>query len=202
MALQEGRSEMTAFFNDGRYAGNEKESSKGDRRALCAAMVFSRMADMRVYAMEDGAGRSQNGESIPSMAGEEYTVDICRERDGGKVTTIYKVKSRKFYKIGDRTTLNGAEWKVCGVKAIFQKGELTFRYYRNRQLDTKEGNMLYLNEQSIAISKEGSRSVCICNGLISANSVGKFRICAENEVRMSAKRIILRSPDEVNICQE
>lgn len=241
----------------------------------------------------------RNGESIPSLAGEEYTVDICRERDGGKVTTIYKVKSRKFYKIGDRTTLNGVEWKVCGVKAVFQKGELTFRYllkqeeiikpiyldcftglglkgtiaevkneqvrivldidegretgqyfynwypetgnslyampepgtravlcfgereeregfamhslpntmkefryYRNRQLDTKEGNMLHLNEQSIAISKEGSRSVCICNGLISANSVGKFRICAENEVRMSAKRIILRSPDEVNICQE
>ncbi len=241
----------------------------------------------------------RNGESIPSLAGEEYTVDICRERDGGKVTTIYKVKSRKFYKIGDRTTLNGVEWKVCGVKAVFQKGELTFRYLlkqeeivkpiyldrftglglkgtiaevkneqvrivldidegretghyfynwypetgnslyampepgtravlcfgerderesfvmhslpstmkdrwnrKSRHLDTKEGNILHLDEESIAISKEGNRTVCLGNSFISANSVGKLRIVAEGNVKMAAKKIIMRTPDEVNICQE
>lgn len=41
MALQAGRSEMTAFFNDGRYAENEKESSKGDHRAfVCSYDLF------------------------------------------------------------------------------------------------------------------------------------------------------------------
>ncbi len=32
---------MTAFFNDGRYAENEKESSKGDHRAfVCGNGLF------------------------------------------------------------------------------------------------------------------------------------------------------------------
>ena len=241
----------------------------------------------------------RKGESIPSLEGEEYTVGICRERDGGKVTTIYKVKSRGFYKIGDRTTLSGLEWIVCGVKAVFQRGELTFRYLlkqeeivktiyldrftglglkgtiaevrneqvrialdidegretgqyfydwypetgnslyampepgaravlcfgerderegfvmhslpnsmkdgwnrKNRYLDTREGNMLHLDEESIAISKEGNRTVCLGNSFISANSAGKLRIVADGSVKMSAKKIIMRTPDEVNICQE
>lgn len=241
----------------------------------------------------------RKGVSIPSLESEEYTLDTCRDRDGGKVTTIYKVKSREFYKIGDRTTLNGVEWKVCGVKAVYQKGELTFRYFlkqeeiveaiyldcftglglkgtiaevkneqvrivldidegcetgqyfynwypetgnslyampepgtravlcfgerderegfvmhslpnsmkerwnrKSRHLDTKEGNMLHLDEESIAISKEGNRTVCLGNRFISANSAGKLRIVAEGSVKMSAKNIFMRTPDEVNICQE
>jgi len=241
----------------------------------------------------------RRGESIPLLEGEEYKVDICREREDGSVTTIYKVKSREFYKIGDRTSLRGEEWKICGVKAVFGKGELTFRYllkraeivktiyldcftglglkgtiaevrkeqvrialdidggcetgqyfynwypetgnslyampeigtravlcfgerderegfvmhslpntiknfwyYKNRHLDTKEGNMLRLNEKSIDISSGGNRTVCLSNGLIATNSVGKLCISAEGNVKMSARRIIMRTPDEINICQE
>lgn len=241
----------------------------------------------------------RKGERIPLLEGEEYTVDICREREGGKIIAIYKIKSRQFYKIGDRTTLNGVEWKVCEVKALFQKGELTFQYllkqeesveaiyldcftglglkgviaevrnervrialdidegretgqyfyhwypetgnslyampepgtravlyfgerderegfvmhslpnaaqnfwyYKNRHLDTKEGNMLRLNENNIDISNGESKTICIGNGLILADSVGRLRISAEENVKMSAKRIIMRTPDEVNICQE
>lgn len=241
----------------------------------------------------------RKGESIPLLEGEEYTVDICRERNGGKISTVYKVISRDFYKIGDRTILNGTEWKVCGVKAVFQKGELIFRYLlkqeeiveiifldrfmglglkgtiaevrneqvrivldidegretgqyfyhcypetgnglyampepgtravlcfgeregregfvmhslpnsmksqwnrKSRHLDTKEGNMLRLNEKSIDISSGGDGTLCLGNGLIAANSVGKLYISAEGSVKMAARRIIVRTPDEINICQE
>lgn len=241
----------------------------------------------------------RKGESIPLLEGEEYTVDICRGRNRRKVSTIYKVQSRDFYKIGDRTILNGTEWKICGVKAVFQKGELTFRYLlkqeeivetiflerfmglglkgtiaevqneqvrivldidegretgqyfyhwypetgnslyampepgtravlcfgeragregfvmhslpnsmkdrwnrKSRHLDTKERNMLHLDGESIAVSKEGNRTVCLGNSFVSANSVGKLRIVAEGSVKMSAKKFIMRTPDEVNICQE
>ncbi len=241
----------------------------------------------------------RRGVSISLMEGEEYIVDMCRNRDGGAVTAVYKVKSREFYGIGDRTTLDGVEWIIYGVKAVFQRGELTFRYllkreemvkpvYRDcfiglglkgtiaearneqvrivldidegretgqyfynwypetgnslyampepgtravlcfgerderdgfvmhslpnsmkdrwhrksRHLDTKEGNMLHLDEESIAFSKEGNRTVCLGNSFISANSGGKLRIAAEEGVKMSAKKIIIRTPNEVNICQE
>lgn len=75
----------------------------------------------------------RKGVSIPLLAGEEYTVEMCRNRDGGNVTAVYKVKSREFYGIGDKTTLDGVEWIVCEVKAVFQKGELTFRYLLKRE---------------------------------------------------------------------
>lgn len=241
----------------------------------------------------------RKGESIPSLKGEEYTVNVYRERDGGKVTAIYEVKSRNFYKIGDRVTMNDAEWKICAVKAVFRKGELIFEYllkqeeivktayldrftglglkgtiaevrneqvrimldidgeretgqyfynwypetgnslyampepgtravlyfgesderegfvmhslpnamsdswnYKSRHLDTQERNRLYLNAESIDIANDGSRAVCLADSFISTNSGGKLYISAEGKVNMSAKKIILKTPDEVNICQE
>ncbi len=241
----------------------------------------------------------RKGNRIPSFTGEEYSVGICRQRDGGGIHTVYKADSREFYKIGDRTNVDGAEVTICSVEAFFQKGELTFRYlmkkketvnvlyqeaftglglkgtiievvkeqvrialdidggketggyfyrwypetgnslyampepgtravlyvgerdereafvlhslpnamgdrwyYKSRHLDTKEGNMLHLNEESIDISNGGSRTVCLGNGFVSANSGQKLYISAEGGVKMSAKRIIMRTPDELNICQE
>ena len=241
----------------------------------------------------------RKGDRIPSFTGEEYRVSICRQRDGGAIHTVYKAASREFYKIGDRTYVDGMEMTICGVEAVFQKGELIFQYllkkketvnaiyhetftglglkgtileakkeqvrialdidggketgryfykwypetgnslyampepgtravlylgerdereafvlhslpnavrdrwyYKSRHLDTKEGNMLHLNEESIDISNGGSRTVCLGNGFVSANSGKKLHISAEGSVKMSAKRIIVRTPDELNICQE
>lgn len=63
------------------------------------------------------------------------------------------------------------------------------RWHRkSRHLDTKEGNMLHLDEESIAISKEGNRTVCLGGSFISANSGGKLRIVAEDNIKMSAKK--------------
>lgn len=59
------------FFYDGRYAENEKESSKGDHRAFVCSYVFSNVADMRVYAMEDGAG--QEAQMQESVSGNDDT---------------------------------------------------------------------------------------------------------------------------------
>lgn len=44
---------------------------------LCAAMVFSHMADMRVYAMEDGAG--QEAQMQESVSGNDDTGEVQEE---------------------------------------------------------------------------------------------------------------------------
>ncbi len=79
----------------------------------------------------------REGENIPPFFGEEYSINI-RRVSGEKPEITYQVKSREFYKIGDRTIFKGEKLIICGVTAKYEFGELTFTYSLRNRIDTSK----------------------------------------------------------------
>lgn len=75
------------------------------------------------------------------------------------------------------------------------------RNYKDRYFNTKEGNSMYLSEGSISFSRGGRHRVSLADGALSIRSSGKMDILARDTVKMSAGRIAVSTPDELNICQ-
>lgn len=75
------------------------------------------------------------------------------------------------------------------------------RNYKDRHLNTKEGNSMYLSEESIVFSRGGSHSVSLADSAVSVRSSEKMSILAQDAVNINASRIVVSTPDELNICQ-
>lgn len=235
---------------------------------------------------------------IPVFSEEKYELNICRKvYDKGKEIS-YSVESRDFYKIGDGTRFCNQDMIICKVFALFENGELIFKYslkhnetfqniyqnkflglglkgtiidarneqvkialdidggvstgdyyydwypetgnalyavpekgtrvvlyfgckderegfalhsfldavnhegnYINRCLDTKEKNSANLSDTSIIFSNKQGHSVSLEDDAISVCSVEKMTISAQGPVMFDASYILIRTPDELNICQ-
>ena len=72
----------------------------------------------------------RNGNTIPPLPEDEYTINIVRlpHGDGSQTEIEYQAESREFYKLGDKTVFCGRRLIICCVSACFQHGELIFRY--------------------------------------------------------------------------
>lgn len=70
----------------------------------------------------------RKGDPIPAFPEEEYELNIRRRSYDTEKEISYNVESRGFYKIGDRTKFCNQEMIICKVIALFEKGELIFKY--------------------------------------------------------------------------
>ena len=73
--------------------------------------------------------------------------------------------------------------------------------YKNRYFNTKEGNNVHLYKDSVDFSCQGNHNLDLADNFISAGSSGTVSISAQGSVKLSARRIVLSTPDELNICQ-
>lgn len=73
--------------------------------------------------------------------------------------------------------------------------------YKNRYFNTKEGNNIHLYKESVDFSCQGNHSLALADNFISAGSSGTVSISAQGSVKLSARRIAISTPDELNICQ-
>lgn len=73
--------------------------------------------------------------------------------------------------------------------------------YKNRYFNTKEGNTVYLYQESVDFSCQGNYNLSLADNFISAGSSGAVSISAQGSVNLSAGRIRISTPDELNICQ-
>lgn len=82
----------------------------------------------------------RNGNTIPPLPEDEYTINIVRapHGDGSQTETEYQAESREFYKLGDKTVFCGRKLIICGVSANFQHGELIFRYLLKNKVICKK----------------------------------------------------------------
>ncbi len=82
----------------------------------------------------------RNGNTIPPLPEDEYTINIVRapHGDGSQTETEYQAESREFYKLGDKTVFCGRRLIICGVSACFQHGELIFRYLLKNKVICKK----------------------------------------------------------------
>lgn len=239
----------------------------------------------------------RKGNVITGFPEDEYTVQSKRNKFG-KMETDYGVESREFHKIGDRAVLGGQEMTICKVLAVFDRGELIFRYllkeyqtesiiyqnsftglgltgtvldiqqeqvkvaldidngnstgdyfydwypetgnalyampeiganvllylgdrderegfvmhcmpntmdffrkYKSRRFDTKERNSLHLYESGINFVGKGNHSLSLGDDTVSVRSSGKINVSAQNAVTLNASRIVISTPDELDICQ-
>ena len=75
------------------------------------------------------------------------------------------------------------------------------RKYQSRYFDTKEGNSLQLYEGSIYFANNGNHSLSLGDGTVSVRSPGKISVSAQSAVTLNASRIVINTPDELDICQ-
>ena len=82
----------------------------------------------------------RNGNTIPPLPEDEYTINIVRapHGDGSQTEIEYQAESREFYKLGDKTVFCGRRLIICGVSACFQHGELIFRYLLKNKVVCKK----------------------------------------------------------------
>ena len=73
--------------------------------------------------------------------------------------------------------------------------------YKNRYFNTKEGNTVHLYKDSVDFSCQGNHNLALADSFISAGSSGTVSISAQGSVKLSARRITISTPDELNICQ-
>ena len=78
----------------------------------------------------------RNGDNIPSFSENEFSVNIKRISAGG-TETVYEVRSRELYMLGDKTVFMGQEMIICGMAAIYENGELTFLYSLKNKVSTQ-----------------------------------------------------------------
>lgn len=74
-------------------------------------------------------------------------------------------------------------------------------WYRNRYLETVNKNSVHLFDETIDFSQSGEHSLSLCDNHIAVDSVEEICIEARDKVRLSAERIHIKTPDELNICQ-
>lgn len=72
--------------------------------------------------------------------------------------------------------------------------------YTDRHLHITDGNTADLSAESINFSRSG-RSLSLGNEYISAGSSHKLSIQAAESVQIDAGRMMIRTPDELDICQ-
>lgn len=85
----------------------------------------------------------REGEDISPFLEVGYSVNV-RRVPGEKPEITYWAKSRKFYKLGDKTTFGGKELIICGVTAKYEFGELIFEYtLRDRVKTSKAYNRAF-----------------------------------------------------------
>lgn len=73
--------------------------------------------------------------------------------------------------------------------------------YKNRYFNTKEGNNVCLYKESVDFSCQGNHNLALGDNFISARSSGTVSISAQGSVKLNARRIVISTPDELNICQ-
>lgn len=238
----------------------------------------------------------RKGKHIPDFSANEYDIRIGKGDYGKEIG--YYVKSRDFYKIGDKTLFCNQEMIICKVSARFENGELIFKYllrhkepfqtvyhnnilglglkgtvidtreeqvkialdidggnstgdyfydwypetgnalyaipergtrillyfgshderegfaihnfldssdfeknYKDRYFNTMERHSMHLTEGDISFTNGVGNNVTIEDDHVSARSTETMNISAQGDVRISAKRITINTPDEINICQ-
>ncbi len=79
----------------------------------------------------------RRGEYLQGIEVAEYNIKIkCLPKEEREVA--YEIKSRNFYKIGDKIDFCGSTMTVCSVKATFMQGEMIFRYILKSVLKYKK----------------------------------------------------------------
>lgn len=170
--------------------------------------------------------RMTEGKDVPTMYQNEFIglglkgtvvetqkeqIKIALDVDGGKSTGDYFYEwypetGNGLYavpEIGSRAVLyfpKADEREGFVIHCIPNAMEYD-RYPANKDFRTKEGNTMHLYEEDVSFIHKGNHSVSLGNGNIYAGSSKKLRIYAEDNVNLSANRILIRTQDELNICQ-
>lgn len=78
----------------------------------------------------------RNGSDIPSFSENEYSIQIKR-MPTSETETVYEVKSREFFMLGDKTIFMSQKMIICDMTAFFENGELIFVYSLKNKIKTK-----------------------------------------------------------------
>ena len=73
--------------------------------------------------------------------------------------------------------------------------------YQDRSLESIEGNSVCLYTGIIRLARGGKHSLTLGDGSVSARTSRNVRIVANGKIKLKAKRIVLDTPDELNIYQ-
>lgn len=73
-------------------------------------------------------------------------------------------------------------------------------YYKNRALNTKDGNTMELTNSIVSFSRDG-HTLSLSNDTIHIGTLRELNIYAEENIRLKAKKIVISTPEEIKICQ-
>ena len=195
------------------YAGQEVIITEKEARYEKGELIFN-------YLLEDQVLRKADYSNYPAGLGLWGTVkeiknesvsvalDIDQGEDSGSYFyPWYSDAGNVLYavpEVGARVLLyfNSADGKDGTVIHCMNKElEGRERYYKSRSMDLKEGNYVNLFENDISISRE-EHNLRLSDSSVLLGTSKKLKITAERKIKLQALRIILSTPDELNICQE
>ena len=70
----------------------------------------------------------KKGDETPIFFEQEYTINLHSSYTAGINEISYIIESKDYYKLGDRTTFRGQTYTIYQVIAIYENGELIFKY--------------------------------------------------------------------------
>lgn len=142
---------------------------------------------------------------------KQEQVRIALDIDGGKSTGDY------FYNYYPETGNALYAMPEVGVRILLYFGSRDERegfvmhcmpkatkrdwHYENRYFNTRENNSVHLYHHEIDFSHKGGKNVRLSNSVASAGSSGQLSITAQTGVKFNANRIVVHTPEELNICQ-
>lgn len=146
---------------------------------------------------------------IKEIEGER--VRIALDIDGGKETgnclyPWYPETGNAFYampEIGARALLYfGDEGEMDGVviHCLTTNPEYEHRY-TDRAFQTKDGNSVKLTEGNLDVFEAEGHTLSVSDSSILMKSSKNMKICAQGEIRLTAKQITVNTPRELNLCQ-
>lgn len=75
------------------------------------------------------------------------------------------------------------------------------RKFEARALHIEDGNTVHLSSETISFSRGGEHTLTLNDNAVSAGTSQKLKIKAEGKVRLKAKQIMIKTPEELNFYQ-
>lgn len=183
--------------------------------------IYERGEMVYSYVLEDRTIRIPNFQNESHPAGQGFwgvikeiegeCVRIALDIDGGKETgncfyPWYPETGNALYampEIGARALLyfqNEGELDGVVIHCLTTNPEYEHRY-ADRALNTEDGNSVKLTEGNLEVFEDEGHTLSVSDSSILIKSLKNLRICAQGEVRFTAKQITVNTPRELNLCQ-
>lgn len=175
-----------------------------------------------IYTMETSTVHQPNFREEHHPAGQgfwgvikevkEESVKMALDIDHGQETgdyfyPWYPETGNALYampEVGARALLycfNAGEKEGAVIHCLNKETE-EYHNYEDRTFDIEDGNTVDLSRGSIRFSRGGEHIIFLDDNTITSSTSKELKIMAEGKIRLKAREIIIKTPEELNLYQE